>query len=189
MRPGIARIRNGDLDLARYDLPAVAGFLPRPAGSGYGPCERKVTVMAGENDNFAPPYDAIPYVNPDLASGPNFPRDGSLKLFDDPRNDKIFFVSLILPPLHFCGGQMELRIRKGLAGYENDEMLWGTAGKMSSAVLWRPRDGSERLLTLDVRPELLLDVQRAQLGRKITSLDISINQNTVIDYIKLTLVY
>ena len=190
MRRGMARIRNGDFDLARYDLPALAGFLPRPAGSGYGPCERKVTVMAGENDNFAPPYDPIPYVNPDFASTRNFPRDGSLRLFDDPRNDRIFFVSLILPPLHFCGGQMELRIRKGLAGYENDEMLWGTAEKaFSGALLWKPKDGSEKLLTIDVTPELLLDVQRAQLGRKITSLDITINANTMIDYMKLTLVY
>jgi hypothetical protein len=85
---------------------------------------------------------------------------------------------------------MELRIRKGLAGYENDEMLWGTAEKaFSGALLWKPKDGSEKLLTIDVTPELLLDVQRAQLGRKITSLDITINANTMIDYMKLTLVY
>ena len=50
-------------------------------------------------------------------------------------------------------------------------------------------DAHERLLTFEIKPEFLLDVQRAQIGKKITSLDFSIGDDTTVDYIKLTLVY
>jgi tetratricopeptide (TPR) repeat protein len=188
-RRGFARIQNGDAGLARRDFPSLAGFLAIPVGAGYGPCERKITVMAGEADNFALPYDPIPYVNPDFAANPDWPRSGRLKQFDDPREDDFLFVSLILPPLHYCGAQMELRIRKGRTNYQNDLLYYGSAPQPTgTAGLWRPTD-SEKLRTLDVTPEALLDVQRAQLGRKVTSLDVVVSQHTIVDYIRLTLVY
>jgi hypothetical protein len=36
---------------------------------------------------------------------------------------------------------------------------------------------------------LLLDVQRAQFSKKVTSLDFAIGDDTTVDYIKLTLIY
>jgi hypothetical protein len=45
------------------------------------------------------------------------------------------------------------------------------------------------LYTLGIPGEFLLDVQRAQLSKKVTSLDFAIGDDTTVDYIKLTLVY
>jgi len=189
-RRGIARMQNGDAGLVRQDIPSLTGFVALPVGSGYGPCERKVTVIAGEADNFALPYDPIPYVNPDFAANPYWPRNGRLKQFDEPRDDEFLFVSLILPPLHFCGAQMELRIRKGRSSYENDAILYGSAPKLGLGQgLWRPTDDDVRMWTLDMLPEVLLDVQRAQVGKKVTSLDVTVSQHTTVDYLRLTLVY
>jgi len=188
---GFAHIQHGDIEQARNDLPSLLGFAPRPPGSGFGPCERSVTLMAGEADNFALPFDPIPYVNPDLANSSDWPGLSHLKQFDEPRDDQDLFVSLILPPLHFCAGYVELHIRKGISGYQNDALVYGAAPKLASrATLWVDApDVSERLLTLEIPPEVLLDVQRAQVGKKITSLDFTIGDDTTIDYIKLTLVY
>jgi hypothetical protein len=195
-RRGIARFQNGDTDLARQDIPSLAGFVALPAGAGYGPCERKVTVMVGETDHFALPYDPIPYVNPDFAIHAGWPMGKGLrKQFDELRDGEVLFASLILPPLHFCGAVMELRIRAGGFGYMNDMIGYGSAGGGQGTgfsqvgQLWDPRDDNERLRTFDVTPGFLLDVQRAQLEKKINSLDVTIGQHTTVDYIKLTLVY
>ena len=191
-RRGFARVQSGDADLARRDLPSLLGFLPRPPGSGYGPCERSVTVMAGEDDHFALPFDPIPYVNPDFAGTPDWPKDGRLKQFDELRDDQTLFVSLILPPLNFCEGRLEIRIRKGNSGYENDTMSYGAAPRLAGRPypFWADSPGvSERVLTGTIAREFLLDVQRAQAGKKITSLDFEIQDDTTVDYIKLTLVY
>jgi tetratricopeptide (TPR) repeat protein len=189
-RRGIARVHNGDAGLVRQDIPSLSGFVALPVGSGYGPCERKVTLMAGEADNFALPYDPIPYVNPDFAANPHWPGNGRLKQFDEPRDDEFLFVSLIFPPLHFCGAQMEFRIRKGRSGYENDGIWWGSAPKPDLGQgLWRPAEDDVRMWTRDMLPEVLLDVQRAQVGKKVTSLDVIVSQHTTVDYIRLTLVY
>jgi len=190
-RRGFARIQNGDLDLARFDLPALLSFQPLPRGSGYGRCERTITVMAGEADNFALPFDPIPYVNPDFSASSMWPKDGHLKQFDEPRDDANFFVSLMLPQLHYCDGHVQLRIRKGKAGFENDTIGWGSAPMLAHLIpLWLDAQGqTERLLTFDVGAEGLLDVQRAQYKKTITSLDFVIQDDTTVDYIKLTLVY
>ena len=189
-RRGFARMQNGDADLARHDLSSFAGFLPRPPGSGYGACERTVTVMAGEADNFALPYDPIPYVNPDFAANPQWARHGRPKQFDELRDNENLWVSLILPSLRFCGGQLELRIRKGSTGWENDSVNYGVSPNISKKrLLWDSADIRERLLTVDLDPAFLLEVQGAQIGKKITSLDIIIGDDTVVDYVKITLVY
>jgi hypothetical protein len=191
-RRGFAHIQHGDVEQARYDLSSLLGFMPRPLGSGYAPCERKVTIMAGEEDNFALPFDPIPYVNPDFANAYDWPGLGHLKQFDEPRDNQVMFVSLILPPLHLCGGNAELHIRKGASGYQNDTYSYGVTTKLTygPSFLWAVSpDVSERLLTFGFTPEILLEVQRAQLGKKIASLDFAIGHDTTVDYIKLTLVY
>lgn len=191
-RRGIARFQNGEADLVRQDIPSLAGFLALPAGSGYGTCERKVTVMAGEADNFAPPYDPIPYVNPDFEKSSQWPRSKGLrKQFDELREAESLFASLILPPLRFCDAQLELRVRNGGFGYKNDMISVGSVGSSAwnAGLLWDPGDGDERLRTVDVTPGLLFDIQRAQVGKKINSFDVQIGQHTTVDYIRLTLVY
>jgi tetratricopeptide (TPR) repeat protein len=194
-RRGFAHMQHGDVEEARNDLPSLLGFVPRPPGSGYAPCERSVTIMAGEADNFALPFDPIPYVNPDFAKGSTWPGLGRLKQFDEPRDDQILFASFKLPPLHFCGGYAEVHIRKGTTGYQNDTLSYGAVGAVpriwsATVLLWADLpDAHERLLTFEIKPEFLLDVQRAQIGKQITSLDFTIGDDTTVDYIKLTLVY
>ena len=51
------------------------------------------------------------------------------------------------------------------------------------------QDRTERLFTFSIGPETLLDVQRAQYKKKVTSLDFIVQDDTTVDYIKLTLVY
>jgi tetratricopeptide (TPR) repeat protein len=190
-RRGIARMQNGDAELVRQDIPSLAAFLALPAGSGYGPCERKVTVMAGEDDHFALPYDPIPYVNPDFSADPQWPKaKGLRKQFDEVRYE-FLFASLILPALHFCGAVFEVRVRAEGGNYKGDMVGFGLPGSpiRTSYPLWNPTDDNERLLTIDISPAFLLDLQRSQSGKKLTSLDVSISANSTVDYIKLTLVY
>jgi hypothetical protein len=57
-------------------------------------------------------------------------------------------------------------------------------------MIWADRpDENERLLTNGINGETLLDVQRAQFSRPVTSLDFAIGDDTTVDYIKLTLIY
>jgi hypothetical protein len=87
-------------------------------------------------------------------------------------------------------------MRKGKAGYENDSLNYGVAPfnpplpSSGPQLIWADRpDENERLYTLGIPGEFLLDVQRAQLSKKVTSLDFAIGDDTTVDYIKLTLVY
>ena len=192
-RRGFARIQNGDTDLARRDFPSLAGFLPRPAGSGYRPCERTITVMAGEADNFALPFDPIPYVNPDFAGHPEWPKH-RLKQFDELRDGESVWGSLILPPLRFCGAQLESHIRKGGSGWQNDSVSIGTAPDIwMKYMLWDSANTNERLLTVDIRALALLDIQRkvsqSSNPQRIISLDFIIGNFTIVDYMRLTLKY
>ena len=199
-RRGLARMQNSDADMARYDFPSVAGFLPRPAGSGYGACERTVTLMAGEADNFVLPFDPIPYGNPDFAKNPSWTGNAVHKQFDQLLDGEIVWVSLILPPLRFCSGQLESRIRKGRdgwqsdaehsRGWQNDFVWYGSAPTLGRReTLWAGANTNERSVTVDIPQALLLDVQRAQFGKKIISLDVTIGGYSIVDYVKVTLVY
>jgi len=76
-------------------------------------------------------------------------------------------------------------------GFENDTIIFGSSPRL---VHFRPlwldaQDRTERLLSFPVGPDVLLDVQRAQYAKKVTSLDFVIQDDTTVDYIKLTLVY
>jgi Tfp pilus assembly protein PilF len=189
-RRGLARFQNGDTELARQDIPSLAGFVALPVGLGRGLCERTITVMAGEADHFALPYDPIPYVNPDFAAHPEWPRNGRLKEFDQEQDDLPVFVSFILPPLHFCGAQIEFRVQRGETNDENAQLRWGSAPDPHAGAfgLWT-KDASERMLTGDVPAEALFEIQRAQAGKKVTSLDVYVSRHATVDYIKLTLVH
>jgi tetratricopeptide (TPR) repeat protein len=195
-RRGFARVESGDLDQARTDLPALFSLQPRLPGTGYVPCERTVTLMAGQLDNFALPFDPIPYVNPDFAGDKRWVAEKHHKQFNEQIDDQFLYASIILPRLTFCQGRIEVHMRKGKAGYENDSLNYGVAPfnpplpSSGPQLIWADRpDENERLYTLGIPGEFLLDVQRAQLSKKVTSLDFAIGDDTTVDYIKLTLVY
>ena len=112
-RRGFARIESGDLDQARADLPALFSLPSRLPNAGYGPCERTVTLMAGQDDNFALPFDPVPYVNPDFAGINEYNFQKHLKQFDEQLSGAYVFASLVLPPLTFCDGRLGIHMRKG----------------------------------------------------------------------------
>jgi tetratricopeptide (TPR) repeat protein len=195
-RRGFARVESGDLDQARNDLPALFSLQPRLPNTGYGPCERTITLMSGQDDNFALPVDPIPYVSPGFA--PIFERDRQKhhKQFNEQIDDAYLYASIILPRLTFCGGGVEVHMRKGKTGYQNDSLAYGVApfAPQSPIVgpmyIWADRpDEKERLYTNGIPGDVLLDVQRAQFSKPVTSLDFSIGDDTTVDYIKVTLIY
>ena len=195
-RRGFARVESGDLDQARTDLPALFSLQPRLPNTGYGPCERTVTLMSGQDDNFALPVDPIPYVSPGFAAFDEWATEKHHKQFNEQIDDTLLFASIVLPRLTFCGGRIEVHMRKGRSGYQNDSLGYGVAPfkpplpNSGPQLIWADRpDEQERLYTVGIPGEFLLDVQRAQFSKKVTSLDFAIGDDTTVDYIKLTLIY
>jgi tetratricopeptide (TPR) repeat protein len=195
-RRGFARAESGDLERARTDLPALFSLQPRLPNTGYGPCERTVTLMSGQDDNFALPVDPIPYVSPGFAILIERDKKKHLKQFNEQIDDQFLYASIIIPRLTFCGGGIETRVRKGKSGYQNDSLAFGvapfnpplpTSGPM---LIWADRpDERERLYTNGILGDFLLDVQRAQFSKPVTSLDFAVGDDTTVDYIKVTLIY
>ena len=195
-RRGFARVESGDLDQARNDLPALFSLQPRLHDTGYGPCERTVTLMSGQDDNFVLPVDPIPYVSPGFAFWDVWATQKHHKQFNEQIDDATLYASIILPRLTFCQGRIEVHMRKGKSGYQNDSLGWGVAPMnpplpaSGPLPIWADRpDENERLFTSGIPGDFLLDVQRAQFSKKVTSLDFAIGDDTTVDYIKLTLIY
>jgi hypothetical protein len=191
-------VESGDLEQARNDLPSLFSLQPRLPDTGYGPCERTVTLMSGQDDNFTLPIDPIPYVNPDVIAERVRAGEKHHKQFNEELDDVELWASIILPRLTFCQGRVEIHMRKGKSGYQNDVLNYGVfpfgaplpsmGAKGEPIWLDRP-DQSEILFTQLVDREFLLDVQRAQSSKKVTSLDFGVGDDTTVDYIKLILIY
>jgi tetratricopeptide (TPR) repeat protein len=197
-RRGFARVESGDLDQARDDLPSLFSLQPRLPNTGYAPCERTVTLMSGQDDNFALPVDPIPYVSPGFDADKKRATEEHHKQFNEELDDVTLYASIILPRLTFCQGRIEIHMRKGKSGYQNDSVGYGVAPWGNDRTLpnsgplfiWADRpDENERLYTVGIPGDFLLDVQRAQFSKKVTSLDFTIGDDTTVDYIKLTLIY
>jgi tetratricopeptide (TPR) repeat protein len=195
-RRGLARVESGDLDRARNDLPALFNLQPRLPETGYAPCERTVTLMSGQDDNFALPVDPIPYVSPGFDADKKRATETHHKQFNEELDDVSLYASIILPRLTFCEGRIEIHMRKGKSGYQNDAVGYGVAPfdrplpDSGPIFIWADRpDEHERLFTGGIPGDFLLDVQRAQFSKKVTSLDFNIGDDTTVDYIKLTLIY
>src|ERR1039458_6783686 len=195
-RRGFARVESGDLDQARNDLPALFNLQPRLPETGYAPCERTVTLMSGQDDHFALSVDPIPYVSPGFDGDKKRASEKHHKQFNEELDDVFLYASIILPRLTFCQGRIEIHVRKGKSGYQNDSVGYGVAPWVSSLpnsgpqLIWADTpDLHETLFTRMLTGDFLLDVQRAQFSKKVTSLDFAIGDDTTVDYIKLTLIY
>jgi tetratricopeptide (TPR) repeat protein len=195
-RRGFARVESGDLDQARSDLPSLFSLQPRLPNTGYAPCERTVTLMSGQDDNFALPVDPIPYVSPGFDADKKRATETHHKQFNEELDDVSLYASIILPRLTFCEGRIEIHMRKGKSGYQNDAVGYGVAPfdrplpYSGPIFIWADRpDEHERLFTGGIPGDFLLDVQRVQFSKKVTSLDFNIGDDTTVDYIKLTLIY
>jgi len=195
-RRGFARVESGDLDQARTDLPALFSLQPRLPDTGYAPCERTVTLMAGQDDNFALPFDPIPYASPGFGGINEWIFQKHVKLFDEQVGGAYVFASLLLPRLTFCDGRLGIHMRKGKASTKNDWLTYGVAPftpplpSSGHQLIWTDRPNEdERLFTAVIPREFLLDVQRAEYASKTPSVDFMIGEDTTVDFIKLTLVY
>jgi hypothetical protein len=195
-RRGFARVESGDLDHARADLPALFSLQPRLPDTGYAACERTVTLMSGQDDNFALPFDPIPYASPGFAGINEWIFQKHLKQFDEQVGGAYLFASLILPRLTFCDGRLGIHMRKGRASTKNDWLTYGVAPftpplpSSGHQLIWADRPNEdERLFTAVIAREFLLDMQRAQYSSKTPSVDFMIGEDTTVDFIKLTLVY
>ena len=152
--------------------------------------------MSGQDDNFALPVDLIPYVTPTFAGRPGWSSQKHRKQFNEEYDDAFLFASIVLPRLTFCQGRVEIRVRKVKSGYQNDSVAYGVAPMSPPLPVSGPQliwgdtpDLNEKLFMRVIPGDFLLDAQRAQFSKKVTSLDFAIGDDTTVDYIKLTLIY
>jgi hypothetical protein len=135
-------------------------------------------------------------VNPDFAGINEYNFQKHLKQFDEQLSGAYVFASLVLPPLTFCDGRLGIHMRKGKTGGKTDWLTYGVAPfrpplpSSGRQLIWADRPNeNEALFTAVIPREFLLDVQRAEYSKKVTSLDVMIGEETTVDFIKLTLVY
>ncbi len=192
-RRGLARLRTGDsLDAVRADMLPFFN-LPGPF-SGAGPCERKVVLQEGQADGFALPPDADPQLSPRMAR--MIAQSGlQSRKFDERRDNRPFGMSFPLPPVRICAAQLTVHIRQNAAtpSASNDAIVAGVAPfdkvKEASPLWAKLLQTEEQVFVVDLRQELFAGIQLAYAGEFIAWFDLYLNDDTDIDYAKLTLVY
>ncbi len=194
-RRGVFLIRSGNWAAAGEDLAGLHA-------PGRARCEHTLTLMAGADDHFATPNDPIPYLSPRFRL---LPQSARQLAFDDrshPEGEMRVLegelrLSFPLPPVQFCSGVLEMRIRKmqNDAGPMNDMVTVGVApfepsGAPERYSLWAARsEATERVAAFDLSAALLATPQRSYAGEGVVSLDIQAADDTIFDYVKLILVY
>ncbi|MCX6608107.1 MAG: serine/threonine-protein kinase [Acidobacteria bacterium] len=187
-RRGMQLLAAGDWQRAQEDL---AGTI----SPGRDRCSSTVTLMAGTNDQFAAPMDPIPFVSS------AFPKPASstrLILFDDadPAEGELR-LSFPLPPVRLCSAVVQVRIRAKDAdmGRMNDVITFGVAPFLPSTApdrraLWSDRPGlRERTVSYELGPALLAECFRSYAKEDVAYLDIHASDDTVFDFVRLTLIY
>lgn len=192
-RRGLARLRvAGDPDAARADmlpfftLPSIAG--------GAGTCERKITLQEGAADAFALPPDATAPMSSRLQK---MMADSGMDLrkFDERRDNRPFGLSFALPPVRVCAAQLVVRLRRGpdSPSASNDGLVIGVApfDKLKDTMLlWGTfPERTDQVRVWDLRQEFFANLQLAYAGDAVAWVDLYLNDDTDIDYAKLTLVY
>jgi len=195
-RRGLYRLAAGHTDAARNDLATIAAQT-FPEGTGAGPCEHKLILQAGVQDDFAAPPDPVSFISPrfrQMTALANRPNSGR---FDQEPRDTALAISFPLPPVRICSGQLLINMRRAPgSGADNDILLAGAAPFDSSTVpaLQRPlwTGAPNRLkggIQIELTPEVFANVQRAYAGEPQAFLDLFASDDTDFDYIVLVLVY
>ncbi len=195
-RRGLFRLASGHPDAARNDLASVTGqAIP---DTGTGPCEHKLLLQSGINDDFAQPPEAPAFVSPRFKLMPSFANRTDTGKFDQGLLDTQIAVSFPLPPVRICSGQLFVTMRRNPAvgGSENDYLMVGAAPFDTTGVptlqhsLWAGyRDSYKGTITLDLGADIFANAQRAYAGQPQTSLDLYASDDTEFDYITLLIVY
>lgn len=192
-RRGMARLQLGDpAESVRADLlPFIGTGLFR---AGAAPCERKLVLQEGTADGFAMPPDAAPALSPRLSrmisqSGLEY------RQFDERRDNRPFGVSFPLPPVRICAAQLVVRVRQNASSPAavNDGLAYGAApfdAVKEVQPLWaRMPQTEDQVFVVDIGQEIFARIQLAAAKEPTAWFDLVLNDDTDIDYAKLTLVY
>lgn len=195
-RRGLFRLSNGFADAAKNDLASLtATAIPE---SGAGRCEHKLLIHSGTDDDFAPPSDPVPFLSPRfqrMAALANGAKPGA---FDQPAIDSFLALSIPLPPVRICSGQLLVNMRRenNLSGSSNDEITIGAAPFDASdfapfrRLLWAGNPNNMKGgISIELTPELFANVQRAYASEPQAYLDIYAADDTDFDFITLIIVY
>jgi len=192
-RRGMTNIAAGQMELARQDLPILEKLPLRP-GMGYGTCERVIVVMGGVPDNFAMPADPVEHQSEELLALPGNLVHKNVR-FDDWIQDASLLVSLPIPPLRYCSCEIETRIRRrDMIDSVDDKIVMRLRDEFalpnsSGLDLWLhdPRATERvlnRMLNVAAINQIVVTSKRA-----MPFIDLWVQDDTSVDYIKLTLVY
>ncbi len=181
---GVAELKQGNLAGAQMDLASMASS--HPVGLGRGTCERSVTFTAGVPDHFALPLDPVEFVNTKAKGHP-------LRQFDEEGQDKFLLVSFPLPSVLICSIEVEALVRRlpGDQGAMNDAISVGVTGgpPIVTIPIWSATPTlTERTLNMGIIDK---DLERflSAVDWKAPTLDISIEDETTVDYVRVTFVY
>lgn len=154
------------------------------------PLQMQQTIIAGIIDNFATPTDPTYKTPAFLAVFAGIP----FKDFDDKTNDRAVGQSFVLPKIKPCEGkvctaQLEVRVcNNGTNVWKNDSLSVGTIQNGSlqawahSGYIWNAQTDKGKCKTITI------PINVASLNNNPT-LDVYIQDDTAVDYIKLTLNY
>ncbi len=195
-RRGLFRLAAGHTDAAKSDLSSLTpSTIPE---SGAGRCEHKLLIQSGINDDFAAPPDPVPFLSPRfqlMAALANGAKPGT---FDQVPMDTFLALSIPLPPVRICSGQLLINMRRedNRSGSENDEITIGAAPFNASdfapvrKFLWAGYASSMKGgINIELTPELFANVQRVYANDPQAFLDIFVADDTDFDFITLLIVY
>ena len=184
---GVAALKQGNLAGAQMNFASMTAS--HPLGLGRGTCERSVTFTAGVPDHFELPLDPVEFVNKKVKGVP-------LRQFDEDGQDKFLEVSFPLPSVLICSIEVEALVRRlpGDQGAMNDAITAGTTGGPGAPVItmfiWSAATPTltERTLNLGIVGK---DLERflSVVDWKAPTLDVSIQDETTVDYVRVTFVY
>ena len=195
-RRGLFRLAAGHTDAAKNDLASLtAASIP---DTGAGRCEHKLLIQSGINDDFAAPPDPIPFLSPRFQLMPALANGAKPGTFDQVPMDTFLALSIPLPPVRICSGQLLVSMRRenNLSGSSNDEITIGAAPFNNSDFaplrrsLWAGYATTMKGgINIELTPELFANVQRTYANEPQAFLDIHAADDTDFDFITLLIVY
>lgn len=185
-RRGLANLAAGQVDLARQDIPSMS-FGPLRPGLGYGSCQRVVMLQAGLADDFQMPPDPVErhWGTPPPTGIP------PVKLFDEQHNDMEFQIALPMPAIPLCDASLQVGLgRSDIAGSTGDLIHIGREPLTNRAeYIWATDGMVTRKVANFTLAEVARDLLKATPAGQTPLLEITVGDDTFVDYMKLTVVY
>ncbi|HEU4886278.1 MAG TPA: hypothetical protein VFV49_00220 [Thermoanaerobaculia bacterium] len=151
------------------------------------PCSITTTDVEGRIDNFAgglEPTSTSAALTAFLAAIP--PRSQ----YDETGCDKKFGETFRVCTCETCGGQLEIRVRRCAPnagsndGYTIGIAPFGPGKKVTGGTVWAPSDGLTKTLVI---PLSATDLNKVLCGNHASELDVYIQDDTIVDWMRLTL--